>query len=67
MCKALDEGSARINAQVRRRVRNWQTDRDLAGVRTKDALARLPDEERKQWQRLWSDMDALLRRVSQPK
>ena len=39
---------------------------DLAGVRDKDALARLADEERVQWERLWSDVDALLRRVSQP-
>jgi hypothetical protein len=31
-----------------------------------DALARLPDEERKQWERFWSDVDALLRRVNQP-
>jgi hypothetical protein len=37
-----------------------------AGIRARDALARLPVEERKQWERLWSDVDALLRRVSQP-
>jgi hypothetical protein len=47
-------------------MRNWQTDRDLAGVRTKDALAWLPDEERMQWERLWSDVGALLRRMSEP-
>ena len=47
-------------------MRHWQTDGDLAGVRARDALARLPDEEREQWERLWSDVDALLRRVSQP-
>jgi hypothetical protein len=48
------------------RLRYWQTDGALAGVRAQDALARLPDEERKQWERLWSDVDALLRRVSEP-
>ena len=31
-----------------------------------DALARLPDEEHEQWKRLWSEVDALLRRVSVP-
>ena len=31
------------------------------------ALARLPDEERKQWERFWSNVDAMLRRVSEPK
>jgi hypothetical protein len=64
--KALDEGNAQINAQVRLRLRNWQTDRDLAGVHTRDALARLPEEECKQWERLWSDVGALLRRVGEP-
>jgi tetratricopeptide (TPR) repeat protein len=32
----------------------------------KDALSGLPDEERERWERLWSDVDALLRRVSVP-
>jgi hypothetical protein len=47
-------------------MRHWRIEGDLAGVRDKDALARLADEERVQWERLWSDVDALLRRVSQP-
>ena len=41
-------------------------DPDLAGVRAKDALARLPDEERERWERLWFDVDALLRLESVP-
>ena len=41
-------------------LRHWQIDPDLAGIRDSDALARLPTEEREQWQRLWSDVDALL-------
>ena len=64
--KALDKGNAQTNAQVRKKMRHWQTDSDLAGVRAKDALARLPNEERQHWERLWSDVDALLRRVNQP-
>jgi Flp pilus assembly protein TadD len=65
-CKALDNGDAQTNTQTRQRLLHWKTDRDLVGVRAQDALARLPDEERKQWERLWSDVDALLRGVSQP-
>ena len=64
--KALDEGNAQINAQVRQRLQHWQTDSDLAGVRARDALAQLPEEERKQWESLWSKVDAMLRRVSEP-
>ena len=47
-------------------MRHCQTDGDLAGVHARDALARLPDEEHMQWERLWSDADGLLRRVSAP-
>ncbi len=36
----------------------WQTDPALAGVRGRDALAKLPDAEREQWQRLWGDVAA---------
>jgi tetratricopeptide (TPR) repeat protein len=38
----------------------WQTDPALAGVRDEAALAKLPDAERVQWQRLWMDVAALL-------
>jgi hypothetical protein len=47
-------------------MRQCQTDVDLAGVHARDALARLPDEERIQWERLWSDLDALHRRAGEP-
>jgi hypothetical protein len=65
--KALKSGNAASNAQARQKLRHWQIDGDLAGVRARDALARLPEEERKQWERLWSDVDALLRRAGEPK
>jgi serine/threonine-protein kinase len=64
--KALESGNAQSNAEVRQRMRDWQADYDLAGVRAKDALARLPDEERQQWEKFWSDVDALLRRAREP-
>jgi tetratricopeptide (TPR) repeat protein len=38
----------------------WQTDPALASVRDRAALAKLPDAERAQWQRLWADVTALL-------
>jgi serine/threonine protein kinase/tetratricopeptide (TPR) repeat protein len=39
---------------------NWQTDAALAGVRDGAPLALLPDDERRQWRRLWVDVAALL-------
>jgi tetratricopeptide (TPR) repeat protein len=64
--KALDKGKV-PRAQVQLCMRQWQRDDDLAGVRGPVALARLPEEERKQWEKLWSDTDALLRRASEPR
>jgi tetratricopeptide (TPR) repeat protein len=39
---------------------NWQSSRDLASVRDPAALAKLPDSEREDWRRLWTDVAALL-------
>jgi serine/threonine-protein kinase len=62
--KALDKGNAQTKAQVQHWMQHWQNDDDLAGVRGKVALSRLPAEERKTWERLWSDVGALHRRAS---
>jgi serine/threonine-protein kinase len=37
----------------------WQADPDLAGVRDKEGLAKLPAEEREQWQKLWAEVETL--------
>jgi hypothetical protein len=37
-----------------------QQDTDLAGVRDKPALAKLPKDERDTWKSLWASVDALL-------
>jgi tetratricopeptide (TPR) repeat protein len=38
----------------------WQTEKALAGVRDRAALAKLPAEERKEWERFWADVTAAL-------
>jgi tetratricopeptide (TPR) repeat protein len=38
----------------------WQTDPALASVRDPIELAKLPDAEREQWQRLWADVAELV-------
>jgi eukaryotic-like serine/threonine-protein kinase len=62
--KRLDDGNAQTNSPIRQGLQSWCGDPDLAGVRAHDALATLPDDERERWDRLWSDVDALLRRLS---
>jgi serine/threonine-protein kinase len=62
--RALDNGNAQTNAGVQQQIRHWQADADLAGVRDKGALAKLPEAERKEWQQLWADVAALLQRAA---
>jgi tetratricopeptide (TPR) repeat protein len=65
--QALDTGKAPARAAVQQALRHWQTDADLGGVRDPDALAQLPEAERREWQRLWADLDALLTRAAAAK
>jgi serine/threonine-protein kinase len=58
------DGKAQTRAQVQKLMWDWQTDGDLASVRARDALARLPEAERKQWEQLWTDVGKLLSRDS---
>jgi serine/threonine-protein kinase len=40
-------------------VRAWQQNKDLAGIRAEQALARFPLEEQRAWQTFWADVAAL--------
>ena len=62
--KHLAAGTPTAPADVQGWQRYWLADRDLAGIRDAEALARLPEAERKQWQVLWSDAEALMKRAS---
>jgi hypothetical protein len=42
---------------------HWRRDADLAGVRNEARVAALPDKERTDWRRLWTDVEALLART----
>jgi serine/threonine-protein kinase len=46
---------------------HWQKDRDLAGVRERAALAKLPETERQEWTKFWADVAKLLQKVRSPK
>jgi hypothetical protein len=45
-------------------LRHWQGDADLASVRHPWSLLRLPAEERRGWQQLWANVDALRQRAA---
>jgi Tfp pilus assembly protein PilF len=58
--RRLQGGKAADRAEVRARMRRWQQDAQLAGVRGNAALARLPATERQAWLELWAKVGALL-------
>jgi hypothetical protein len=37
-------------------MQHWLDDSDFAGVRGEAALAKLPETERRAWQKLWADV-----------
>jgi eukaryotic-like serine/threonine-protein kinase len=45
------------------RLRGWQHAAALATVRDPKSLAGFPDQERREWLRLWADVEALLQRL----
>jgi eukaryotic-like serine/threonine-protein kinase len=60
-----DETAARQLA--RQRLAGWQQDTDFASVRDKEALDKLPEDERKEWRQLWEEVAALLKKVEEKK
>ncbi len=61
--KLIESGQPKDRVTVFWNVWNWRTNSALASVRDLDGIARLPEAERKDWQRLWADFDGLLERV----
>jgi serine/threonine-protein kinase len=52
---------------VAAKMRHWQRDADLVGIRDKDAVAKLPAEEQKACQQLWADVAALRKKAADGK
>jgi serine/threonine-protein kinase len=63
--KLLEGGSADDRALARERLRWWQEDPKLAGLRDPKALATLPAEEQDVCRQLWADVTALLAKEPQ--
>jgi hypothetical protein len=57
--RRVGDGNPRDRDDAAAPLRHWQGDPDLLGVRHPWSLLRLPAEERRQWQKLWADVEAL--------
>ena len=51
-------------ATVRQTLEHWRKDRDLAGIRDEEEIAKVPKAEREAFRAFWRDVDALLSRAS---
>jgi hypothetical protein len=63
--KQLESGPPADRAAAQRALLHWQKDPDLAGIRDKEALAKLPAEERAACAKLWADVAALLKKAEE--
>src|SRR5262249_62205444 len=52
---------------VLHRLRGWQADHDLAGLRDPAAVAQLPDREREACKQLWAEVGVLLSKADTAK
>jgi serine/threonine protein kinase/tetratricopeptide (TPR) repeat protein len=60
----LEKGPDNARPLVRRQMEHWQQDDELAAVRGTEALARLPEAERPDWEKLWQSVRALASRAA---
>jgi serine/threonine protein kinase/Tfp pilus assembly protein PilF len=59
----LDQTSNNSGPAVLKQMQKWRDDAALACVRGPDALAKLPEAERRDWQMLWQDVASLQQRA----
>ena len=62
----MESGKPPDRAKVAAILRHWRKDADLAAIRDADALATLPEAERRDWLALWDEVDALIRKAIEP-
>jgi len=62
----LEKNKDKAAPVVLRQMRHWLGDTDFNGVRGAEALAKLPQAERGDWQKLWEEVEALRQRAAKP-
>jgi tetratricopeptide (TPR) repeat protein len=65
--KTLESGNANDPGVVVKHLKHWKECPDLAPVRDPEARKKLPEAEQKEWQALWEEVEALLKRAQDGK
>jgi hypothetical protein len=63
--RVLKSGRSSARPAVRQMLEHWRRDPDLAGLRDREGLAKLPAAERADWQKLWSEVEELLSQAAE--
>jgi tetratricopeptide (TPR) repeat protein/tRNA A-37 threonylcarbamoyl transferase component Bud32 len=58
-------GPAPQKTAMQQALGNWQKDANLAGLRDAAALEKLPQAERGEWEKLWSEVEALRKKAGE--
>jgi tetratricopeptide (TPR) repeat protein len=62
--RKFEESGGKAGPAVAHWMLYWLHDPDFAGVRDEEALAKLPPAERRDWERLWQEIEALRQRAA---
>jgi serine/threonine protein kinase/Flp pilus assembly protein TadD len=63
--QAMEKAADKAGPEIAQRMQHWLQDSDFAGVRGDKALAKLPESERKNWHKLWEEVETLRERAAQ--
>jgi tetratricopeptide (TPR) repeat protein len=61
----MEKSAGKAGPVIAQRMQHWLQDKDFTGVRDSEALAKLPEAERKDWQKLWEEVKVLLQEPAQ--
>jgi serine/threonine-protein kinase len=61
--KQAESDDPKAREVVQPRLKHWQTDTDLAGIRDNDAVMKLPAEEQEACRKLWAEVETLLQKT----
>jgi tetratricopeptide (TPR) repeat protein/serine/threonine protein kinase len=62
--QVMDKSADKAGPAIAQQMQHWLKDTDFTGVRGPDALPRLTEAERKEWQKLWEEVEALRMRAT---
>ncbi len=65
--QSTPKADSQVRQMIAQRLRHWQQDTDLAGIRDKDRLALVPAPERQKSVKLWKDVAQLLKELAESK